>query len=91
MVKAIYFGPLSALMAESFPVSTRATGRSIAYNVGVAVFGGFTPAIVIWLISVTGNKAAPSFYLMFTAIVSLVALAVISRERLASHKARALA
>lgn len=91
LVKAIYFGPLAALMAESFPVSTRATGISIAYNVGVAVFGGFTPAIVIWLISVTGNKAAPSFYLMFTAIVSLVALAVISRERLASHKADALA
>ena len=91
IVKAIYFGPLAALMAENFPVSTRATGISIAYNVGVAVFGGFTPAIVIWLISATGNKAAPSFYLMFTAIVSLVALAVISRERLASHKASALA
>lgn len=87
VVKAIYFGPLAALMAEIFPVSTRATGVSIAYNVGVAVFGGFTPAIVIWLVSVTGNKAAPGLYLMFTAIVSLAALAAVSRVRLASPKA----
>jgi MFS transporter, MHS family, proline/betaine transporter len=41
----------------------------------VAVFGGFTPAIVSWLVSVTGYKAAPGFYLTFTAIMSLVALA----------------
>jgi MHS family proline/betaine transporter-like MFS transporter len=91
LLKAIYFGPLAALMAESFPVSTRATGMSIAYNVGVAVFGGFTPAIVIWLISATGSKAAPSFYLMFTAIVSLAALAAISKVRLPSHEASVVA
>jgi MHS family proline/betaine transporter-like MFS transporter len=88
VLKAIYFGPLGALMAECFPVSTRATGMSIAYNVGVAVFGGFTPAIVIWLISATGSKAAPSFYLIFTAIVSLAALAVVSKIRLPSPSAR---
>jgi MHS family proline/betaine transporter-like MFS transporter len=90
VLKAIYFGPLGALMAECFPVSTRATGMSIAYNVGVAVFGGFTPAIVIWLISATGSKAAPSFYLIFTAIVSLAALAAASKIRLASHTAHAV-
>jgi MHS family proline/betaine transporter-like MFS transporter len=59
--------------------------------VGVAVFGGFTPAIVIWLISATGSKAAPSFYLMFTAIVSLAALAAISKVRLPSHEASVVA
>jgi MHS family proline/betaine transporter-like MFS transporter len=59
--------------------------------VGVTAFGGFTPAIVIWLISVTGSKAAPSYYLMFTAVVSLAALAAISKVRLASHKASVVA
>ncbi len=79
LLKAIYFGALPALMSEIFPVSTRATGMSISYNVGVTVFGGFTPAIIIWLLSATGNKAAPSFYLTLTAVISLAALASVGR------------
>ncbi|SAL79744.1 transporter protein [Caballeronia terrestris] len=79
LLKAIYFGALPALMSEIFPVSTRATGMSIGYNIGVTVFGGFTPAIIIWLLSVTGSNAAPSFYLMLTAVISLAALASVSR------------
>ncbi|MCY0386649.1 MFS transporter [Robbsia sp. Bb-Pol-6] len=85
LLKSIYFGALPALMSEIFPAATRATGMSIGYNVGVAVFGGFTPAIVIWLLSVTGNASAPSFYLMFTAVISLSALAALSRRPRAVH------
>jgi MHS family proline/betaine transporter-like MFS transporter len=88
LLKSIYFGALPALMSEMFPVSTRATGMSVGYNIGVTVFGGFTPAIVVWLVSATGSKAAPSFYLMFTAIISLAALAAVSKVRIASPKGR---
>ncbi len=79
LLKSIYFGALPALMSEIFPVATRATGMSIGYNIGVTVFGGFTPAIIIWLLSATGNKSAPSFYLICTAIISLGALMAVSR------------
>ena len=79
--KSIYFGALPALMAELFPVATRATGMSIGYNIGVTVFGGFTPMITVWLLSATGNRSAPGFYLMFTATVSLVALAGVARSQ----------
>ncbi|WP_144147570.1 MFS transporter [Paraburkholderia sp. BCC1884] len=81
LLKAVYFGALPALMSEIFPVSTRATGMSIGYNVGVTVFGGFTPAIIIWLLSVTGSRSAPSFYLMFTAVISLATLLAISKTQ----------
>lgn len=81
LLKAVYFGALPALMSEIFPTSTRVTGISISYNIGVTVFGGFTPAIVIWLSSATGSKAAPSFYMMFTAVISLAALAAVSRGK----------
>lgn len=47
---------------------------SVAYNIGVTVFGGFTPAIVTWLTSATGDRSAPSFYLVLTAMISLAAL-----------------
>ena len=81
LLKSIYFGALPALMSEIFPTATRSTGMSVAYNIGVTVFGGFTPAVVTWLISATANRSAPSFYLMVTAMISLAALASVSRVR----------
>ena len=81
LLKSIYFGALPALMSEIFPPATRATGMAIGYNVGVTVFGGFAPAIIVWLISATGSNQAPSFYLMFTTLISLAALAYIAQSR----------
>ncbi|RDK07342.1 MFS transporter [Cupriavidus lacunae] len=87
LLKAIYFGALPALMSEVFPTSTRATGMSIGYNIGVTIFGGFTPAIITWLLSVTGDKSAPSYYLMLTAVISLAALAAVGKIQPAPRKA----
>ncbi|TDG05711.1 MFS transporter [Paraburkholderia guartelaensis] len=88
LLKSIYFGALPALMAEIFPAATRATGMSIGYNVGVTVFGGFTPAIVTWMLSATGDKSAPSYWLIATAMISLAALAYVSRVRVAATVAQ---
>ncbi|TKC88698.1 MFS transporter [Trinickia terrae] len=85
LLKAIYFGALPALMSEVFPPATRSTGLSIGYNVGVTIFGGFTPAIVTALLSVTGDKSAPSLYLILTATISLGALASMSRIKIAAN------
>jgi MFS transporter, MHS family, proline/betaine transporter len=41
----------------------------------VMIFGGFAPFIVQSLIEETGSKLAPSFYIMFAAGISLIALA----------------
>lgn len=71
---AAYMGPLPALMAELFPVRARTSGLSICYAVGVAVFGGFAPLIHAWSIAQTGSPAAPSFYVIAAAAISLVAL-----------------
>jgi MHS family proline/betaine transporter-like MFS transporter len=76
-----YFAALPGLLSEMFPVATRTTGMSLAYNIAVTVFGGFGPFIITWLISSTGSKAAPSFYMIFAAVVSLVAL-MAARKRL---------
>jgi MHS family proline/betaine transporter-like MFS transporter len=73
VLMAAYMGGLGALMAELFPTQMRTTGLSISYAFGVAIFGGFAPFINTWLIEVT-NKLAPSYYLMFAAVISLLAL-----------------
>ena len=75
-----YFGALPGLLSEIFPVQTRTTGMSLAYNVAVTIFGGFGPFIITWLISVTGSKTAPGFYMMFAAVVSLLALFAARRK-----------
>lgn len=69
-----YMGGLPALMSDLFPTRMRTTGLSISYSFGVAIFGGFAPFIIAWLIEVTGSKLAPSFYLMLAAAISLAAL-----------------
>ena len=77
LVKAGYSGVLPSLMAEQFPVDTRAIGVSLGYSVSVTIFGGFAPLIATWLIARTGNSLSPSYYLMFTALLSLAALIAI--------------
>ncbi|WP_322044945.1 MFS transporter [Paraburkholderia sp. J67] len=74
IVMVAYYGALPALLSELFPTQTRTTGMSLGYNIAVTIFGGFAPFVIAWLISVTGNKLAPSFYLMGAAAISIVAL-----------------
>jgi len=75
-----YFAALPGLLSEMFPVQTRTTGMSLAYNIAVTVFGGFGPFIIAWLISFTGSKAAPSYYLIFAALLSVAALVAARRK-----------
>jgi MFS transporter, MHS family, proline/betaine transporter len=81
LLKTIYSGVMPSLMAEIFPTRTRGTGMALSYNISVPIFGGFAPFIATWLIELTGNNLAPSFYLMFTGLMSLSAL-VLVRDRL---------
>ncbi|WGY72877.1 MFS transporter [Burkholderia cepacia] len=69
-----YFGVLPALLSELFSTQTRTTGMSIGYNLSVTIFGGFAPFIITWLIGVTGNQLAPSFYLVAAATLSFASL-----------------
>jgi MHS family proline/betaine transporter-like MFS transporter len=75
IVSSAYLGAVPSLMAELFPTNIRGSGLSISYAFAVAIFGGFAPFIHEWLISTTGSPLALSYYMMFAAIVGLLALA----------------
>lgn len=77
-----YTSALSVVMAGIFPARTRVTGLSLSYNLGVTLFGGFAPSVFTWLTAVTHNNAAPSFYLMAMAVVSILTLLVVRRRPL---------
>jgi len=74
LLKSVYFSAVPSMMADLFPVGTRASGMAIGYNIAVTVFGGFAPFICTLLISATGTSLAPSYYLMAVALLSLWAL-----------------
>jgi len=69
-----YFGVVPSMLCELFPTRNRTTGLSLGYNIAATLFGGFSPALIVWLIATTGSKLAPSYYVMFAAALSLSAL-----------------
>jgi len=75
-----YFGALPALLTDLFPTQSRTTGMSLGYNIAVTIFGGFAPFIIAWLISISGNKLAPSFYVIFAAVISLISLIAVRKN-----------
>lgn len=74
LLKSIYFATVPSMMADIFPIKTRATGMAISYNLSVTIFGGFTPMICTSLIDFTKSSLAPSYYLIVIGFVSLFAL-----------------
>lgn len=74
LVIALYEGPILAALSELFPESIMSTGISVSYNLAVMTFGGFSAAIITWLIGATGYSVAPGFYVVATALLSLIAI-----------------
>jgi MFS family permease len=66
--------PGITMLPEMFPKHVRASGMSLVYSVGVALFGGFSPFISTWLLQATGSKLAPAWYLLAMTLVSLLGL-----------------
>ncbi|MEM7009440.1 MAG: MFS transporter, partial [Thermodesulfobacteriota bacterium] len=69
---SMVFGPFGAMMIELFPAKVRMSAVSIGYNIGFAVFGGTAPFVATYLIDITGDKLSPSYYLILSAIISLI-------------------
>jgi MHS family proline/betaine transporter-like MFS transporter len=88
---AATLGALPMLLADIYPTGTRGIGLAISYNFSVTLFGGFAPLIVTWLIDATDNKLAPSFYVLATTAISVIAIAFLGRRVSAGSKSAQLA
>ncbi len=71
---AVPLGSAPALFVELFPTRDRLSGYSLAYNLGLGVAGGATPAIATWLMAATGARLAPAVFLAILAGLSTVTL-----------------
>jgi len=72
-------GTLPCFLSEIFPTRVRYSGFAFSFNSANALFGGTAPFVATWLISVTGSKLAPAWYLVAAAILALVAM-IIAKE-----------
>ena len=79
-------GVLIVSLVEIMPAEVRAAGWSVAYSLTYAIFGGFTPALVTWLIHETGDKGMPGAALVPAAIIGFIGT-LLARKHLgpASH------
>lgn len=80
IIATIYFAPLPTLLASLFPVNVRATGVSLAYNIGATVLGGLTPLALAWLLQATGILQIPSIYYGAVAVLSVAGVLIARRH-----------
>jgi len=52
----------------------------LSFSTAVSIFGGLAPLVATWLIAQTGDALSPSYYLIFTALLSLISLMAIQRR-----------
>lgn len=71
---AMFVGPLSAMSAEYFPTEIRYTGVGMALNFSAALFGGTAPLVCAWIAKMTNNPLTPSYYVILSAGVALIAV-----------------
>ncbi|HAT1822395.1 MFS transporter [Legionella pneumophila] len=81
LLLAIVLAPINAtvptIIAEMFPTSVRASGISISYNIGQALFGGTMPLVAFTLIELSNNKMSPAWYLfLWTLIVIPITISI---------------
>ena len=81
LLYSFYNGALVVSLTEMMPSSVRIAGFSVAYSLATSIFGGLTPMIATYLVQESGSKSMPAFWLMFAAIISLIATLIVFRNR----------
>ncbi|MET7640633.1 MFS transporter [Streptomyces sp. NPDC005438] len=73
VVYAVIQAPINAntslILIELFPASSRLTGGSLGFNLGVGPPSGFGPLLAAWLVATTGLNYSPGFFLAAVAVV----------------------
>ena len=66
------YGPIAAYLVELFPTRIRYTSMSIPYHFGNGWFGGLTPFIATYIVTISGNIFAGLAYPIAIALMTLI-------------------
>ena len=76
LIGALPFSAFYATFAEALPQEIRGGVFATIYAVAIASFGGTAQLVVTWLLHVTGEPLAPSWYLLLAGAIGLLAMAL---------------
>jgi MFS transporter, MHS family, citrate/tricarballylate:H+ symporter len=76
LIGSLPFSAFYATFTEALPQEIRGGVFATVYAVAIASFGGTAQLVVTWLIHVSENPLAPSWYLLLAAIAGFVAMAL---------------
>lgn len=71
---ALTFAPVNALMAGLFDPRYRFSGFATSFNVGISLFGGTTPLVMLWFIQHSHSIWPVCSYMMAACVIGLLAL-----------------
>jgi len=87
----VYSGTMLGALVEIVPAHVRTTCFSLAFALAAALFGTATPYVATKLIALSGDKAAPGFWLMCAAASGFLAAIVIYRTGAIEAREQAVA
>ena len=73
LLRAASVAVVVAMTPFIFPPEIRSTGLALTYALDVAIFGGTATYVVTWLVGVTGDPLASTYYVMAANTVLLLA------------------
>ncbi|XP_011861216.1 PREDICTED: uncharacterized protein LOC105558238 [Vollenhovia emeryi] len=76
-VLSAIFGSVLSLIAVLICKKVRYSGFGLSRNIAAGFFGGLAPFICTTIIKVTGQETSASFYMIFCALIGLVAISQI--------------
>src|SRR5690606_25987203 len=65
-------GTMTSQLPSLFFTEVRYGGLAITYNISASLFGGTTPLLISWLISLTSIQLIPAYYLIFASLIGIV-------------------
>lgn len=72
LIESALMGVAFSTMAEMFPTRVRYTGVALGFNIGAVVTGGSAPYVCTWLVATTGSPTSPAWFLVGTAMITLL-------------------
>ncbi|MFY4777123.1 MFS transporter [Metabacillus sp. RGM 3146] len=77
---AAFQGALPATLPSIFFTKVRYGSLAITYNFSTSLFGGTTPLVIAWLVSITKNNMLPAYYVMGVCLFGLIIVALFVTE-----------
>ncbi len=74
ILAGMFVGPANGLTASLFDVKGRCRGVSFSLSLGISLFGGFTPVLLVYAINQTHVLMWPASWMVFGALIAGVSI-----------------